>query len=274
MEHQTHTLPSLDSTISVSAATINRFQQDGHALIQDILSAEEVAAYRPVIHDAVAQYNLEKRKLEDRDTYGKAFLQIMNLWEADQNAKKFVLAKRFAKIAADLMGVKNVRLYHDQALFKEPGGGPTPWHQDQNYWPLGASKTVTMWMPLVDIPNADMGMLTFASGSHLKGNVFDLVISDESENAFDDYVKKNNFEIKRPSSLKAGDATFHQGFTIHNAPGNSSSVMREVMTIIYYEDGAHVSEPQHKWQENDHQRWLLGKEIGTPADSLLNPVLL
>jgi len=31
------------------------------------------------------------------------------------------------------MGVQGVRLYHDQALIKEPGGKPTPWHQDYYY---------------------------------------------------------------------------------------------------------------------------------------------
>ena len=35
--------------------------------------------------------------------------------------ERFTLARRFAKIAADLMGVEGVRIYHDQALFKEPG---------------------------------------------------------------------------------------------------------------------------------------------------------
>lgn len=267
-------LPNLDNTIPTSEASIEEFQKNGHTLIRNILTKDEVDAYSEVIHHAAVKYNNEKRKIEDRDTYGKAFLQIMNLWEEDEGAKKFVLAKRFAKIAADLMGVKNVRLYHDQALFKEPGGGPTPWHQDQNYWPLNTTKTITMWMPLVDIPNAEMGMLTFASGSHLKGVVSDSVISDQSEDVFGDYVAENNFEISRPDSLKAGDATFHHGFTVHNAPGNSSSTMREVITIIYFEDGATVADPQHKWQENDHQRWLMGKEVGTKADSALNPLLL
>lgn len=274
MKNKKVNLPRLDSTIIISEEQIKSFQNDGHTLVRNVLSKEEAEAYQEVIKSAATKYNSEKRKLEDRDTYGKAFLQIMNLWKEDEAAKKFVLAKRFAKIAADLLGVKNVRLYHDQALFKEPGGGPTPWHQDQNYWPLNTKNTVTMWMPLVDIPNLDMGMLTFASGSQKKGNVFDFVISDESENAFEDYVKKNRFEISRPSYMKAGDATFHQGFTIHNAPGNSSENMREVMTIIYYEDGATVSEPQHKWQEADHKKWLMEKEVGTLADSELNPVLL
>ncbi|PYF74722.1 phytanoyl-CoA dioxygenase family protein [Pedobacter nutrimenti] len=274
MEAKEIQLPDLSSFKTISAEQIEAFKENGHTLIKGVISPQEAAVYGKVISQAADKYNMEKRKLEDRDTYGKAFLQIMNLWRGDQKVKQFVLAKRFAKIAADLLGVDNVRLYHDQALFKEPGGGPTPWHQDQNYWPLDTNKTITMWMPLVDIPNPEMGMLTFASGSHKKDNVFDFIISDESENAFEDYVQENGFKISRADSMKAGDATFHRGYTIHNAPGNSSDKMREVMTIIYFADGAKVTEPQHKWQENDRQQWLMGKAPGTAADSELNPVLL
>src|SRR5258706_12979047 len=114
-------------------------------------------------------------------TYRKAVLQDMNLVEVEGALKKFTIAKRFGKIAADLLGVGNVRIYHDQALFKEPGGGPTPWHQDQVYWPLDSHNTGTLWMPLVDI-SLGMGMLTFASGSHRNGIIFDYSISDESDN--------------------------------------------------------------------------------------------
>ena len=40
------------------------------------------------------------------------------------------------EIATELMQTDGARLYHDQALFKEAGGGITPWHADQYYWPL------------------------------------------------------------------------------------------------------------------------------------------
>ena len=176
-------------------------------------------------------------------------------------------------VAADLLGVNNVRIYHDQALFKEPGGGPTPWHQDQYYWPLDTDKTITMWMPLVDI-NVDMGMLTFASGSHKKGSVFNYEISDRSEQEFDKYVWENNFEISRAKTMKAGDATWHLGFTIHNAPGNKSDVMREVFTIIYMADDAKITEPKSSWQQEDLKVWLMNKPVGTIADSELNPLVL
>src|SRR5258708_14468514 len=246
MSKEVLALPKLDDFKKLPEDNIREFREKGHTLVKQVLTEEVVAAYRPVIVGAADRYNTEKRKLQDRDTYGKAFLQIMNLWRNDEEVKRFVLAKRMAKIAADLMGVENVRLYHDQALFKEPGGGPTPWHQDQYYWPIDTNNTITMWMPLVDI-DVDMGMLTFASGSFTKGAIFDFEISDESETAFYDYVKKENFPISRAKTMKAGDATFHRGFTIHNAPANNSDKMREVMTIIYMADAARVSPPKHNW---------------------------
>ncbi|PVD54144.1 phytanoyl-CoA dioxygenase [Terrimonas sp.] len=266
-------LPLLNDTITIPAEQIGAFRKDGHTLIKNVLNKEEVAVYRDILVSAAEKFNTEKRKMEDRDTYGKAFLQIMNLWRGDEAVKKFVMAKRFATIAADLLGVKNVRIYHDQALFKEPGGGPTPWHQDQYYWPVDTNNTVTMWMPLVDI-SVEMGMLTFASGSHTNGAVFDHEISDESEEAFDKYVKEKGFPVTRATTMQAGDATWHYGFTIHNAPGNKSSVMREVMTVIYIADGATITEPKNKWQEADRQTWFLGKDVGESAASEINPLVL
>ena len=121
-------LPDLNDTKPIPDAQIRSFREEGHTLVRNLLSPREAAAYREVIVAAADKYNTERRKLEDRDTYGKAFLQIMNLWRVDEDVKKFVMAKRFARVAAELLGVKNVRIYHDQALFKEPGGGPTPWH--------------------------------------------------------------------------------------------------------------------------------------------------
>lgn len=273
MEKAQTTLPNLDDYYKIPKDQINEFDKSGHTITRGLLSPEEIAAYHPVITHAAMQYNTEKRKMQDRDTYGKAFLQIMNLWRHDAAVKKFVMSKRLAKVAADLLGVKNVRIYHDQALFKEPGGGPTPWHQDQYYWPIDTHKTITMWMPLVDI-DVDMGMLTFASGSHTKGSIFDYEISDKSEEEFDKYVADNKFEISRARTMKAGDATWHLGFTIHNAPGNNSTSMREVFTIIYLADEAKITEPKNSWQENDLKTWLMSKEPGTLADSELNPLVL
>jgi len=266
------TVPTLESYIAIAENKIQQFRNDGHVMIESLLDAEECSAYRSVINEAAYKYNTEKRQIKERDTYGKAFLQIMNLWEVDEAVRSFTLAKRFAKVAADLLGVPAVRLYHDQALYKEAGGGLTPWHQDQYYWPLDTNATVTMWMPLVDI-SVDMGMLTFASGSHKEGAVKNVAISDESEKELTDHIGKKKYPISRSTTMKAGDASFHYGWTLHSAPANNSSVTREVMTIIYFADGAKITTPINEHQEADRQRWLCGGHPGEEAASDLNPVI-
>ena len=245
---------------------------NGHVLMRQCATSAEIAEHRRSITTAVSRLSRETRSLDDRDTYGKAFLQIMNLWTKDEAVKRFVFEKKFAQIAADLLGVEKVRLYHDQALFKEPGGGHTPWHQDKYYWPLDTDKMVTMWMPLVDIDER-MGMITFASGSHIAGSVDNVEISDESEKIFSQYVADRGFPISSPPAMKAGDATFHLGWTIHSAGPNLSNKMREAMTIIYFADGARVTEPESQHQQADLDTWLPGKSPGEIADSHLNPVL-
>lgn len=267
-------LPDLSAPYVVSSDQISSFQQNGHVLLRGVLSAEELAAYRPVLNAATDRYKTEQRPLEERDTYGKAFLQIMNLWVNDEAVRRYVLARRFGKIAADLMQVDGVRLYHDQALYKEPHGGHTPWHQDQYYWPLETQgiQTVTMWMPLVDV-SIEMGALTFASGSHREGFMGHIAISDESESHYDAYVKQKGYTVTN-AAMKAGDATFHAGWTLHCAPGNQSETMREVMTVIYFADGIRVMEkPDNPNRIDDLKGWLPGVQPGELAASRLNPIV-
>lgn len=258
----------LDETYSVPQEKTTYFGENGHVYLPNVLTKDQLQPYRSAILEWSEDFKSKQKPIAERDTYGKAFLQMMNLWEENETVKKFTLAKRFAGIAAQLLGVESVRLYHDQALFKEPGGGKTPWHQDQYYWPLDTDKTVTMWMPLVDIEEG-MGMLTFASKTQYEKLPL-LEISDASEEVISNYVQEKGFEIVAQKCMKAGDATFHRGWTLHAAPGNESNTMREVMTIIYFADGAKVIEPQNKHQEADRQRWLMGLNPGEIAKSKLN----
>ena len=137
-------LPPLDQLHSLGLDVAEGYRRDGHTVVRGLASAEEVAAYRPHIVAACDSQRYETRPLAERDTYGKAFLQYWGLAAVNTAVARFVHSRRFAKLAADLMGVDAVCIYHDQALLKEPGGGPTPLHQDQYYWPIDDSPTITM----------------------------------------------------------------------------------------------------------------------------------
>lgn len=248
------------------------YRENGHMFLKQVASPEEIAAYRPPIRELVQRLNKHDKPLHERDTYGKAFIQVGNLWVHDETVRRFILAHRFAKIAAELMGVDGVRIYHDQALFKEPGGGHTPWHQDQIYWPLDTADTITLWMPLVPI-SEEVGSMTFASGSHHLGHVSRLLISDESHKTLKQYIEHKQMKTVNYGAMAAGDATFHAGWTLHSAPGNPTDTMREVMTIIYFADRTRVLEPDSKARGNDLASWLPGLKPGDAAASPLNPLV-
>ncbi|CCI52683.1 phytanoyl-CoA dioxygenase family protein [Nostocoides jenkinsii] len=118
--------PAFVEPYAVSAAARAAYVRDGHVVLRGVAEADEVARFAPVIEAAVVANKTESRPLAQRDLYSQAFLQTMNLWEVDGTVAELVLAPRFAGIAAALLGVDRVRLYHDQALFKEPGGGIPP----------------------------------------------------------------------------------------------------------------------------------------------------
>ena len=265
-------VPAAELTVpyGLDDADVRAFRRDGHVLLRDVASADTVATYAPAIRAATMEASRATTPLHERDTYGKAFLQVWNLWQRDEAVARFVLASRFAGIAAALLGVERVRIYHDQALFKEAGGGHTPWHQDAVYWPLDGTQCVTMWMPIVDV-EADMGGVTFVSGTNEEGSLGDLVISDDSDAHFDALAASRGQQVVTPSRMAAGDATFHGGWTLHRADENHSAIMREVMTVIWFADGLHVREPANRAQRHDMQTWLPGLQPGDLAASELNP---
>jgi hypothetical protein len=265
-------LPDLQNGFALPAGCAAAFQRDGHTRVRGLATPEEVAAFRPALVAAGDKGRYDRRPLEQRDTYGKAFVQMFNLWRHHETARAFVFARRFARVAAELMGVPGVRLYHDQALFKEPGGGPTPWHQDQFYWPLDTEHTITLWMPLVAVSEA-MGPMSFASGSQRLGSLGDFPIGEASQREFERLVAQRALARASYGAFDPGDASFHAGWTLHCAGPNRTAHMREVMTIIYFADGTRVGALDHRNRRFDRDTWLPGCEPGELAASRLNPLL-
>ncbi len=265
-------LPSLDPDYDVTAEDIAAVQANGHVSLRGVLSPAEAAAYRAALLDATSVVEPLVPTPEEGEVYRKAFRQHTNLWKASDAAARFVHAPRFARIAAELLGVDGIRLYHDQALFKEPGGGHTPWHQDMHYWPLDRDLVITMWMPLVDI-TPEMGELVFVAGSHREGAMTDLPISDRSDAAFDRLVVERNSGQNRTGLMCAGDASFHLAWTLHSATANATDRTREVMTVIFFADGLRLSEPDNDGRRSDLATWFPGLAPGDAAASELTPLL-
>ena len=261
----------LDSDYSVAAEYIEYFKENGYIKLKDVLSPETLDYYREVISEQVKLLNTQHLPLEERDLYHRAFLQVSNIWRKNDIVKRFAFSRRLAKIAADLLEVSGVRIYHDQALYKEPGGGFTPWHADQQYWPLASEKSVTVWIPLQETP-LEMGPLSFAMGSHKKGFARDLPIGEESETKIAEIVKRENMS-HLASSFDLGEVSYHYGWTLHRAGPNSTDKARAVMTVIYMDEDMKLAEPANENQKVDRDVFCPGVKVGEVIKTDMNPLL-
>ena len=259
-------LPDLASEYPLTDEQIDQFWEQGFIVLRDVLNPDEINAYG----DAIREVALTHFRARGWTTsFGNAFLQQLNLRYCSDAVMRFVSCKRFGRIASRLLRTPKVRIYHEQALFKQPGGVDSHWHQDQFYFPFDDCVTMGLWMPLVDC-SLEMGPLRFVRGSHKYGNLEGRSISNESARFFDNFIENEGLEVVQVPDITAGSCSIHLGWTIHGAPANSSNKMREVMTANYFPDGARITDMS---RSPDGLRFVGGYLPGQLANGPMNPIV-
>jgi len=263
---------ALDPAYPLTPEQHRRFREDGFVRLPNVFDPVTLAAFEQEISRVTFAENSQAGvPMHERSTYGKAFIQVGNLWTKSPVVKRLSFSRRLARIATELLGTRGVRMWHDQALYKEPSGGFTPWHADQQYWPMASGLCVTAWIPLHAVP-MEQGPLAFGRGSHLKRIGRDLEISDESERVIRETLTRERIvEVAEP--FAAGDVSFHLGWTLHRAGPNTTADPRRVHTVIYMDRDMRLAEPRNANQEVDHRTWTPSTRPGEIMADPLNPVL-
>ena len=75
---------------AVTPEIVQEYERDGHVCIRGLIDAETVLNYRPIIEEISESWRYEKRPIEERETYGKAFLQVHNVWQKSMFCKEIV----------------------------------------------------------------------------------------------------------------------------------------------------------------------------------------
>ncbi len=230
------TEPAFPKTINEH--DIQRYKDRGFLLTRDVLSAAEIKQFGNAVDQEVANRTLDDhRTLEQKSTYEQSFVQCMRLWETSPSVQPLTFHQGLAGIAAQLLEAKKVRLWQDQALYKEPGGKDTEAHQDQTFWPIGDTPLVSAWIPFQEIDDNN-GAMAYVPGSHKAGalKVVDITRSTTPYAILEDAALRGaepEFVMVDPGSV-----VWHAGFTVHRAAANTSNQTRRVFTIVYYADGA------------------------------------
>ncbi len=194
------------------------------------------------------------------------------MWRHDPLMRQVALSPRLGSIAAGLLGT-DVRIYHDNALSKEPGCGRTPWHHDAEHFPLATLSALTAWMPVSAIP-VEMGPLSFAHGADLRP-LLDGLEFDRVGTSYDEAVSARFAAARVPitdGAYSVGDVSFHGATCFHTAGRNGTTQPRRALATTYFADGARVIDAptmiSGTWQE-----FLPGAVSGGPAATELNPVV-
>jgi hypothetical protein len=244
------------------------FRANGYIKLRGVLSPGAILRLR---YELVRLLSAAFNAVLDGGTTER-FLSLEMVWLNNLLMRKFVLSPRIAKIAADLLDVRCVRLYHDNVLSKEPGCGRTPWHYDDHHFPLATHDVVTAWIPAQPIPIV-MGPLSFARPINvyklvesIEFNKFDTSYDRQVANAF----RTHNIAVE-DGPFEIGEISFHHNLSFHTAAANRTRQSRIVLANTYYADGARVLD-QPTMVSGDWQKFIPGVKAGEVAASKFNPI--
>jgi ectoine hydroxylase-related dioxygenase (phytanoyl-CoA dioxygenase family) len=225
------------ATSTLTSRLVEDFGRDGFVVVPDLLSPHEVVRFGAAVDKAVARRNrYDTRALADKTLYEQSFIQCQNLWEDCPDVRPLTFHPLIAEAAARLLGVDAVRIWHDQALYKEAGGRETDPHQDQPYWPIVETNTITAWIPF-DGSTLESGAMGYLTGSHRLGlREFVDIFTGSGE----DPLNRRELDGMTPVFVEvpAGSVAFHHGLTFHLAKPNTTGTVRRVHTAIYFADGS------------------------------------
>ncbi|WP_051186847.1 phytanoyl-CoA dioxygenase family protein [Nocardia tenerifensis] len=256
---------ALDDPYELPSAATAFYRRNGYVRLPKVIPAQVIAALAARADQLLF------------DAHGTArpgrFLALEQLWRRDSLMLMVALSRRIGDIAAQLMGVDAVRLYHDNLLSKEPHCGRTPWHRDRDHYPLASTAVCTSWIPLHDVP-AGMGPLACLPRAAVTAELLSIPVTVQ-DRSYDDRVAaelRSRGVAPDARPFEVGDVSFHAADTFHTAGVNRTTAPRRVLSSTYYEDGTRVID-QPTMLSGSWPDFLPGVEPGALASSHLNPVV-
>ncbi len=243
------------------------FRQAGYWLGGKVVSDQMLERLRAAMDDV---YNGEFET--GREPWGggwksdgnpAAIRKTDNAHWSNRTIRELALNETIGAMAARLMATPEVRLWHDQLLYK-PGQasqassstGNVGWHQDHGYWQCTSADLITAWVAFDDV-TLQNGCMQVVPGSHRDGllpvgDFFQLDLDALQARIEQHTVREFRTE---PCALRAGEVSFHHCLTVHGSGPNLTTKPRRSLVL-------HLMPAHARYQ------------AGTPSDDHMNAILL
>jgi ectoine hydroxylase-related dioxygenase (phytanoyl-CoA dioxygenase family) len=226
---------------------VTAYDRDGVVCLRQAFDPTWVERMRVAVERDLASPGPHATNFAEGSTAGR-FFGDMYMWRHDPEFRAAALDSPAAAIAARLMTSASADFFYDQLFVKEPGTAhPTPWHQDQPYWPVKGWQIASVWITLDDVDRSN-GTVEFVAGSHRwgvryrptpfrKGHEIKFTDSDlEQIPAID--ADRSKYDI-RWWPMAPGDCLAFHAMIVHGAPGNNTpGARRRGLSLRYTGDDA------------------------------------
>jgi ectoine hydroxylase-related dioxygenase (phytanoyl-CoA dioxygenase family) len=253
--------------MELRAGEIAFYRENGYMVMQDFLTPAEVERWRVAVDRAVTARG--EQMLPDRTNvagedpqskvstyYDKVFTQRVNLWQSDPAIKQLIIDEGIGKLATELADVDGIRMWHDQALIKQPFANPTAYHLDGPNWSFTSADGLSIWVPLDDA-TVENGCMWYLPGSHKSRKLDNFFVANEIGAIFDHYPEWRGLSPV-PAPVKAGGCIWHSGLIAHGAGANMTNGFRRAMTAAFMPDGSRFNGKQNVLRDEDVARLTVG----------------
>lgn len=212
-----------------------RYEREGYVVVRGVFSTDEVAAVAAETEallardDLKAMTNLRIRWQYHYETGAPVFELFDPVTDIAPRCDGFLRDPRIASLLESLLG-ERVHPIKDKLIYKAPGSGGYPLHQDYIAWP-GFPESFTTVVIAVDAADDENGSIRLYPGAHARGLLSERdgnfhMLSDDTVAGF------------APVSLDLapGDIAIFGAFMPHRSDVNRSSRGRRHLLFSYNRD--------------------------------------
>ena len=224
------------------------YDRDGVVCLRQAFDPAWVERMRAAVERDLAAPGPNATNFAEGSTPGR-FFGDMYMWQHDSGVPcRRARTPLPLPSPRSLMGSASADFFYDQLFVKEPGTAhPTPWHQDQPYWPVKGWQIASVWIALDPIDRSN-GAVEFIAGSHRwgvnyrptpfrKGHEIKFTDSDLVQIPDID-ADRGKYDI-RWWQMAPGDCLVFHAMIVHGAPGNDTAgARRRGLSLRYTGDDA------------------------------------
>lgn len=264
---------------AIAPDLVEAYRRDGVVVVRGILSPDEVATLAAGVERNLASLSELGMNATEPGKPG-AFVEDFRNWQRIPEYEQVVRDSALARVGAELMRSRTARLFHDHLLVKEPGTlDPSPWHQDQPYYCVDGTQTVSFWIPLDPVGRENT--LEFVAGSHADGRWFmprsfvqktPMVFEDGALDEVPDIEADRDAWPIVGWAMEPGDAVAFNMLTLH-AAGGSPTRRRAFSLRLLGDDVTYAPRPHRTSPPFPELDGPAGPAAGAPLEHELFPVL-